>query len=273
MNPSHFILSSVLALLIVFCCSFSGLQIFAKNYQVIKVKGNIYNVTQDSPLMTKQRFSSEDELKFSSLEDRIAVIDETKKTYIVQPKRDLKTYSLDPIRAKFNTRPGEILTYIAFVKYLEGRAFLILGDKVKLKIEAPDLHLDDQHFFYIRYKLEGENEAINKKLPFEENNIIISKSELFKVDGRSVPSEQASAFKLFYYNSEEVKSLKINDLFLVFPDEEQLKTEVGILQASYGNTEAEQQELKKAIENYLLQVYGVPEAENLKEWLKNEYDL
>lgn len=245
----------------------------AKTYQVIKVKGTVKNLTKGKSLVVKQRFSAQDKLKFSSQEDRLAVIDETKRTYIIKPNKDLISYQAQPIRAKFNTRPGEILTYISFVKYLEGRDFLILGDQVKLKIEAPDLKLDDQHFFYIRYALEGDSSAINKKLSSEGNQVIISKTELFTVDEQTVKPEQASEFELFYYNQAETKSLKINDLSLVFPDSSELRDEIDIILSSFENTTPKPQELKKTIENYLIEVYGVPEEENLRQWLASELGL
>jgi hypothetical protein len=257
-----------------FCSLYtSGFAFPAKTYQVIKVRGQIQNLTQKYPLIVKQRFSPRDQLQFSSQTDRLAVIDEARITYIIKPHPDLKSYDIEPIRAKYNTRPGEILTYISFVKYLEGKDFLVLSDQVKLKIEAPDLPIDNEHFFFIRYKLEDETKPINKKLRSEENQIIISKAELFKVDDKAVSPESASDFELFYYNSAESKSLKINTLSLVFPDKTSLKEELEIIISSFGDIENQKETLRKAIENYLMEVYGVPEKENLDQWLKGEYGL
>ena len=269
-NKKHIVIFGIA----IFCIlTTKGFSFPDKTFQVIKVRGKVQNVTKNDLLIVKKHFSSEDKLRFSSQEDRLAVIDEALRTYIVKPHRNLSNYDLEPIRAKYNTRPGEILTYIAFVKYLEGKDFLILSDQVKLKIEAPDLQLDEKHFFYIRYKLQGQESPVNKKLSSEDNQIIISKSALFQVDGQTISPESASDFELFYYNSAESKSLKINNLSLVFPDKTILKEEVDVIIASFGDDLENREELRKAIENYLMEVYGVPEKENLDEWLGGEYGL
>ncbi|MEZ5045246.1 MAG: hypothetical protein R2828_35455 [Saprospiraceae bacterium] len=240
----------------------------ASTYQVIKVKGHIVNKRTGEQLITKSQFSSEDELTFLSDEDRLALIDEHKRSFIARPKNNEKGYSLQPIRSKLGTRPGKILSYIEFVEYLNGRDFLILGGQATLEINATDLQPDETHFFYIRYRLEGEAEPVNKKLPFQGNRVILSKQDLFTVDAQSVSPAKASNFQLFFYDSEQKKSLKINDLRLVFPDEEGLTAEIEVIRSSFKASENQEGALKKAIENYLIEVYGVPEKGNLDRWLR-----
>lgn len=240
----------------------------ASTYQVIKVKGHIVNKRTGEQLITKSQFSSEDALSFSSENDRLALIDEHKRSFIARPKNNEKGYILQPIRSKLGTRPGKILSYIEFVEYLSGRDFLILGGQTTLEINAPDLQPDDKHFFYIRYQLEGEADPINKRLPFQENHVVLSKKDLFTVDGQSVSPVKASQFQLFFYDSEQKKSLKINDLQLVFPDEQVLTAEIEVIRSRFHASENQQHALKKAIENYLIEVYGVPEKGNLDRWFR-----
>ncbi len=244
-----------------------------KIFQVIKVKGTITNISNGQSLATNSRFSAEDTLQFSTDGDRLAVIDERKQSYIARPAESDLGYQLEPIRAKFNTRPGKILTYIEFKEYLENRDFLVLGEKAELKIEAENFPIDDDHFFFIRYRLEGEAQPINKKLPSEGQKAIINKKKLFQVDGQAIPPEKTSQFQLYYHNSQEKKSLKISEMRLIFPDETSLRQEIEVIRSSYGTSKTNRPKLRKAIENYLLEVYGLPEPENLERWLKRHYDL
>lgn len=244
-----------------------------KVFQVIKVKGTITNISNGQSLATNSRFSAEDTLQFSTDGDRLAVIDERRQSYIARPAESDLGYQLEPIRAKFNTRPGKILTYIEFKEYLENRDFLVLGEKAELKIEAENFPIDDDHFFFIRYRLEGEAQPINKKLPSEGQKAIINKKKLFQVDGQAIPPEKTSQFQLYYHNSQEKKSLKISEMRLIFPDETSLRQEIEVIRSSYGTSKTNRPKLRKAIENYLLEVYGLPEPENLERWLKRHYDL
>lgn len=242
-----------------------------QQFQVVKVKGNVTNLTTGKSLLAKSHFSSEDQLAFSSPADRLALIDAAKRTYIARPNADQRTYVLNPIRNKFDTRPGEILSYMQFVKYLDNRDFVILGDQTSIRIVAPELKPTPDRFYFIRYQLKEETVPINKKLKTVGEQIIISKSALFKIEGKAVAMDLAYGFELFYYDAGKEESLKINDIHLIFPDEKSLLTELSLLQAAFGDTSPEK--LKQILHNYLLEVYGVPEEENWQAWLLKHFDF
>lgn len=233
-------------------------------YTVFQLKGHVKNLSEEEELKPLSKFTSKDNLLFNSKDARLAIIDQKHKSYIANPAEGFPGYTLRPIKAKWNTRPGKILNYQDFVKYLEGKELLILGQTLKLEVGENEFPMDEKHFFYIRYKYEGD--TINKKLEYIGNQLIVDKKELYKIEESTINAENIKDYSLYYYNAVQETSLKINDFKLIFPDEELLIQEIKNLKMILSTAKPEL--IREAIEDYLFDIYGVPEKNNLNDWLE-----
>lgn len=246
-------------------------QLGTGQFQVLMVKGAVTNRRNGQVLKQKSILNQKDPLQFSQPGNRLALIDERKQGFIARPRSDLRQYDLQPFRAKFDTRPGKILNYIAFVKYLEGRDFLVLGGKAGIEVGREEFPMDQDHFFYIQYNWTGDPEPVNKKLSHEDATLYFDRSEIYQIDNRPVDPSETQDFKLFYYDAVQQKSTLINSFAIVFPDEPEVRTAVQILIDHFGT--ADRTALLNAIENFLIEEYGVPEKQNLAEWLRQNFGL
>ena len=243
----------------------------AGQFQVIMLKGTVTNRRTGLALKPKTIIRRDDPLQFSSAGNRLALIDERKNTFIGRPKSNLTQYDLQPIQAKFNTRPGKILNYIAFVKYLEGRDFLVLGGKAGIEVGPEEFPMNQDHFFYIQYAWTGDPKPVNKRLSYDGTVLFFDRTEIFRVDDRPIDPSQTSHFKLFYYDDVEKTSTLINTFTIVFPDETEVQAAVQVLIDHFGT--ADRTALVNAIESFLFEEYGVPEKQNLTEWLQKNFGL
>lgn len=241
----------------------------AKIFKVIKTTGNISSLTTNEVLKTRSTFLEKDVIIFSSKNDWLVVIDNQQRAYLLRPHESLKGFHSKSIRAKFNTRPGKILTYFQFNKYLEGRNFLILGDSLAIEVISKELPMDEHSFFYISYK--WKDEVINKRLTHNNNSLLIKKETLHRVDGKIIQDDDVTNYKLHHYFQDKDTSLLINDFVPIFPNQKILVQEIQTIIDAMPTAKPDEQ--VDTIENYLFQVYGVPEQQNLKDWLYVNFQL
>lgn len=249
----------------------SGTADLGKDYEVISVQGKVRNIRNQESLQPGSRIRPDDVLLFGSQSDDLVLINAEKRLFSASPGSDLRSYQLESLRGATQGRPGKILTYLEFQQFLKGKKWLVLGGKVELEIGGSEFPMDDHRFFYIEYNYQGE--SIPKQLPQRGNILIIDKTELYKVDGNPISASRTSDARLFYYDDAKESSLLINPIQLVFPNETQLKAEVGVIVNRFGGRSARRDDLLAAVTQYLTDRYGSPEKENLSGWLRKNFGV
>jgi hypothetical protein len=235
----------------------------ADKYKVIKVDGKIVFMPTKAVMKQGDVFLSGTQLSFTSPQARAAVISAIKGRFVLTSSEKGQTKIL-PAANNISSRSGALLNQIDLQNHFSGK-YLIL-DKISLNLSAANFPMNDDSFFYISYKY--ENEKINKKLTHEGENLIIQKSELFKIDGKPAAVEQQEMSIFYMANG---KANKINDFTPVFPDLDDLKAEVQIILDEFSSRD---KEIKiNEITAYLDQFYGKPQKDNLNTWLQQEFDL
>lgn len=242
-----------------------------KDYEVISVKGKIRNTRKQESIQAGSRIQPDDVLQFGSSTDELVLINSEKRLYTASPGADLKSYQLASLRGATQGRPGKILSYIGFQQFLKGKQWLVLGGAVDLEIGGSEFPMDAKHYFYIGYIYSGEE--IPKKLKQRGNILSIEKTSLYKVDGNSINASQTSNAKLYYYNEIDETSLLINPIHLIFPNERQLKKEVGVIVNQFKGASIKREDLLDVVTQYLISKYGSPEKENLSDWLKKNFGV
>lgn len=236
-------------------------------YQTVKVRGSVILSNNKKPLQREQKFKTTEALSFKSQKDYVVVTDHKKGTFLLIPDASLKKYKATPLTINIDTRPGKILSDWQLRQFLMLHdSLLLLTGRFSLELGKEAFLMDDNHFFYLQYDWKGD--TINKQLGFRGDTLVIDQQELLKVDGHPVgPHEISNAFFLRYYNALTQESIAYPDtkspLYLVFPQEEDLRAEVRTLLKSL---EIDPSEAVPLIENYLTQLYGIPGLE-LHQWL------
>jgi hypothetical protein len=127
--------------------------------------------------------------------------------------------------------------------------------------------MDENQFFYLQYMYKGE--AINKKLPFDQQNLIFSREKILMVDELPIPAIDSPATNLYYYTKDG--SIFISSFELIFPDMETLLTETGIILDEFSGKDYNQK--VNEIAGYLFEFYGKPCKEDVMLFLEKDFEL
>lgn len=234
----------------------------SQNFKVVHVNGVILKSGSPLKLGDEVEASSTSNLEF---QDAGAIAS------LFNPEKGKFKFSksgLEPVAANVSsgaTRPALCQSISAFGVSAEGKPYkyLILGS-LSQKVSSTDLPLNnpDKQYFSIAYSHKGQMQE--KRLESDAGNLVILNKE--SILG-SVPPEEVTEYKIVY-NDNGTK--KIANFTPVFPDENELKTEIEMFVNLYqDNSEV----MLEKIVQHLKDFYGSPNLENVKDWLADIYGL
>lgn len=232
-------------------------------YKVIKVNGKIMFQQTKSQMKTGDFFVSGTPLSFENQQSRAAIVSKEKGRFVLSPSNGGKVKIL-PAANNVSSRAGALINLIDIQNHFAGD-YLVIG-QMELEIGEEVFPQNESNFFYLSYEHNGE--LIRKKLSSNGNELILSKDEIFKVDGKPIAVEK-KLMTLFYREGKNSK--KINEFTPVFPDLEVLKGEVEIIIGEY-SSKSDTEKISE-ITAYLNEFYGKPQTDNLNKWLSKEFDL
>lgn len=258
----------ILFVVLIFTTSF--INSFAQlNYRVIKVKGSIVILESGESLLLGTVFSDNDKLHFKTANSLAAVINPQKGRFLITPENkddfaNSKTNFL-PAMSNISSRGGSIINMNDMQNHFKGNYVVLY--KSALQINSEKYPMNEKQFFFLRYKY--LDEEINKKLGFSNDTLIIDRETLYTVDGKPIPNPDDTGIKLFYRKGNE--SVLISEFNLIFPDNDELKREVSIILDEFINKSSEKK--VNEVTSYINEYYGKPNQDNLKVWLKENFDL
>lgn len=239
------------------------------NYKVIKVSGEIEYVRTGSQMTLGDIFPDNEDLSFASPESRAAVINPDKGRFILTPQSASKLSGAKsnflPAMSNISTRGGALNSLRDIQNYFSGSVSLLY--RASWHINPYEFPQNDSTFFYIQYKHNGE--AINKKLPFDGNSVVFSRSEILKVDGLPIESTDEPAINLFYYTPGG--SQFISSFDLIIPEIEMLNTETEIILGELAR--AEYSRKVNELSGYLYEFYGKPDKQDVMIYLEKDFNL
>jgi hypothetical protein len=267
-NNQNFVLFSISVFILVSFLNFSVNKL-ADTYKVIKVTGEIVYKKSNKLMVQGDQFSENEELVFKTTESKAAVISVQKGRFILAPGLDKSKTSaksnLLPASSNVSSRDGSILNLLDLQNYFNGKVLVI--NKHKVFVGKDNFPQNDKAFFYLKYTF--NQETINKKLSYENDNIIFDRKEILSIDGKPIEVQSIDC-KLFYMNDKKVTTL-INEFTLVLPENENLKSELGILVEEI--TSKPYNEKVEEVMAYLSDFYGKPKKINVTDWLRDEMKI
>ncbi len=244
-------------------------------FQVIKVAGLITNCASGDTLRMEDKIAATDSLCFVNTKEKYAVaalIDlENKGRFLIKAikteegvQQHLVKNVLKRSDSRTGSRHGKMNTILDLQTLFGSAEFLIMGSSLRLALHPENLPMDDKNFFFASYEYRGEK--INKKLPFEGNQLILSAEALYKVDELSINAGETSGFQLFYYPTATKKPVLVTGFLPVFlPDETAVK-ELDIIYRTMAGDDPKI--IQEELTAYLVEIYGKVESGNIASWLK-----
>lgn len=231
-------------------------------YYVIKVQGEIIKAIDNQPLKSGLTIKENDDFIFKSNLSRAAVINPEKGQFVLTPpdknaSASNKAHFMPPMQNISSRAGGSILNLVDFQNHFKDNYLIIC--KVKVCIDSNNFPMDNNKFFYINYQF--NNESINKKLMSMKDTLIISKKDIFTIDGQPQNNPENIVFKLYYMNGEEANLM--SEFMTILPDEEKLAEELSNIKQLFNDeTEFENQAL-----NFVNEFYGSPQEDDFKEFI------
>jgi len=255
-------------LLIVVLCFplLTGAQV---NYKVIKVNGSIVYVRNGNPMSQGDVFPEDESLSFGTPTSRAAVINPEKGRFILQPDNtsdlaNAKTHFL-PGMNNISTRGGAFNNVQDLQNHFKDT--LVLLRKAALAVNPYKFPMDEDNFFFLTYIYKGEK--INKKLGYDENQLVLAREEVLVVDGVPIVSPDKPEITLNYYTPDGVTSISTFNMF--FPDPDLLKFELSIILE--GRDDTPYATRVNEISGYLYEFYGKPDKKDVMQYLEDEFGI
>ena len=239
------------------------------SYKVIKVNGKIQYVRTGSNMSLGDVFAEDEDLSFDAPNSRAAVINPEKGRFILTPE---SASQLSGARSNFlpaisniSTRGGALNSLNDIQNQFTGPIAII--HTASWHLNPYQFPMDENSFFYLQFQYKGE--TINKKLDFEENNLIFSRNEILRVDGKSIPAADNPTTFLYYYSADG--SQFISSFDLIFPDSEMFKSEARIILHELNDQEYSRK--VNELSGYLFEFYGKPDKEDVMLFLEKDFGL
>jgi hypothetical protein len=166
------------------------------------------------------------------------------------------------------TRSGALINMIDLKNVFSDNYVIIEEVRMKIGKDAFPM-IKEEKFFYVDYEYNGE--VISKMLKFSNDTLIMSKSDIFKIDGKAIENPYSIEIKLYYRNELKEESTPINTFNVVFPEKNALKQELKIILDELAK-KTEKQKFDDVL-SYINEFYGKPDKENVKSFLITHFNL
>ena len=236
------------------------------NYKVIKVSGEIEIIKTGQDLESGVIFEESEKLDFKTKASRATVINPKKGRMILSyDETSPNKSSYLPPMGNISTRGGVITNIIDLKNHFNGD--LVLLNKIELSIPIEDFKMDEENFFFIKYLY--NDEEINKKLSYEDTKLIISKSDLYMIDGSPIEIPESKNMRLYYMNNGSHSF--IAEFVMVAPDDKSLKDEIEIIIDEMKDKSKEEKITE--VNSFIIDFYGKVDIDDVTEWLEKNFDL
>lgn len=239
-------------------------------YKVVKVIGSIILKKTGAPLVGGDEILSTDPIIFKTPDAKASVISSQVGRFILTAGNaenntaNVKANLLPPM-SNISSRAGAMLNASDLKSHFSGNYLLL--KQINISVSKTSFPMNDSSFFFLSYAHNGEN--INKKLKYRADTMLILEKELFMVDGKPITYAESTAVKMNYQQGK--KRMAISEFTIITPNNEQVVKEVKMIIDESPNKTYNQ--LLPDILSYLNEFYGKTDEDNVKHWLKENFNL
>lgn len=266
------------AFLLIFTLAFSTL---AQNYtyHVLTMKGSVTSKNMGRQFQTGDIIATDDEVSFKGDEDMVGLIRSDGKRFILKNKEGKKGALIKFMDAKMigKTRVEwknlTLNTLDDLRDYFCNAPYIFLDSVARIRINQKTYAQNGAQFFYFHFNWKGPNgiEAVDKKLEFKRDTLILRQNTIFKVDKKSIQQKDVSDYNLWYYNRGEL--VQVGEFNVVFPDQDQMKSEIRIMVDILKKNNVPAKTIHGDTEAYIRQFYGAIDKINLVDWLNKNFGV
>ncbi len=253
-------------LIIVFFIAFGAIHAQETNiYNVIRVNGEIFNITQSLQLTQGKSLVPQDELNFKQNSFAYVISNSQKKFMLRTPNIETDDgdifanaeLALSPIRSRgqLSTRGAMSETGVKDLKtYLGIENFNVIGKEIQIPMDSSRYPLNSDEYIVFYYKINGKQ--VSKKIGFNTQILKIEKEKLFISKGDTLFADTISDLSVYRYKQSTGDSELITEINLSFINPTQLKNEFDAIKPVITTQDMTPEAIKEYLIQYVFDIYG-----------------
>ncbi|GEM_PF-4287499 len=238
-------------------------------FSVLKIQGDVFLQTQNRQLKIGDKISDKDILIFGSMRDKISLFHSEKGCVQAIPKTSMTVMLMDVLVVN-NQRDTLRKMGSDLSVYFCSDSIIIIGEVLQKRIPF-SYKMSEKSFFRIEM-IYGEAEILTD-LKFNEDTLLISRNDIYKVDNQEIDKTKLSKVQLFYRISSKYKTAICRNLRLIFLDKTQIQKSTDVIVAEMRKAKLSDTEITKLVCIFLNQNYGIPDEANFHNWIFETYQL
>ena len=239
----------------------------AEDFFIVKVMGEIS--INGIAIKPGDKISTGDKIVFKNASSKAVVISPKRGQLILQKDKvaaenelELKLASLVQPKSNYLATRGLVTNESELIHYFDTSHVII--DSLKLRLLGDQFIMNDNQFYFIRFKYNGE--FISKKLGAatkEGLDIYFNKENLLQVDGVKIDASEIKDMQFVHFTKATKKLRVLHDkVHFVFVKEEEIQKDLAIILPHIS-----QKNRVNEIKTYIDIVYGAIEKEQVEQLL------
>ncbi len=249
------------------------MQAQTENYNVVKVNGGLYNVTQKQKMASGNSVAKSDQVEFNALTNSAFVISRDNGRFVMVPENNLSVTAgtvLKPLtrRTAITTRSASsVATPEAdLFRYFGKEKFLFIQPQTQIWVDTVAMKLDSGRILVAKYK-DDSGKDISKKISLKNGKLIVNVEDIFtEKDANGNLKLYPVEFFIYDINSKEL--FKKASFTPVLADKNTLLQEIKIIMSTLP-PDADKKIVMEEIETFIFATYGQVNTDDLIQFMAN----
>ena len=244
-----------------------------ENYNVVKVNGGLYNVTQKQKMATGASVAKSDQVEFNALNNSAFVISRDNGRFVMVPENNLSATAgtvLKPLtrRTAITTRSASsVATPEAdLFRYFGKEKFLFIEPQTQIWIDTVAMKLDSGRILVAKYK-DDTGKQISKKINLKNGKLVVNIEEIF-TEKDANGNLKLYPVEMFIYDINSKELYKKASFTPVLADVNTLLGEIKIIMATLP-ADADKKLVMEEIETFIFATYGQVNTDDLIKFMAN----
>lgn len=253
------------------------MQAQTENYNVVKVNGGLYNVTQKQKMSSGNSVAKSDQVEFNALTNSAFVISRDNGRFVMVPENNLSATAgtvLKPLtrRTAITTRSAsnEATPETDLFRYFGKEKFLFIEPQTQIWVDTVAMKLDSGRILVAKYK-DDSGKDISKKINMKNGRLVVNVGDIFtEKDANGNLKLYPVEFYIYDINSKEL--YRKASFTPVLADKNTLLSEIKVIMSTLP-PDADKKVIMEEIETFIFATYGQVNTDDLIQFMASNVGL
>lgn len=242
-----------------------------ENYNVVKVNGGLYNVTQKQKMASGNSVAKSDQVEFNALSNSAFVISRDNGRFVMVPENNLSVTAgtvLKPLtrRTAITTRSAssEATPESDLFRYFGKDKFLFIQPQTQIWIDTVAMKLDSGRILVAKYR-DDTGKDISKKILLKNGKLVVNVEDIF-TEKDANGNLKLYPVELFIYDTNSKELYKKASFTPVLADKNTLLSEIKVIMSTLP-ADADKKVVLEEIETFIFATYGQVNTDDLIQFM------